>query len=456
MVNKTRISRRQFLRNTVQSGVATSCLVGTLGSLATMRALAAADGDYRALVCVFLLGGNDSFNMVVPRSTVEYNEYAKSRQNLAIAKPDLLPVYPIESSDADFGLHPSMPEIQALFENGDLSIAANVGALVTPTTRTDYINNAVPLPPNLFSHNSQRDFWHSVQAFGVQNAGWAGRMSDILQDTYSGGELPINISATGTNLWQTGAESTAFTVGEGGAANIDGFGVAKHRAAVEAMYAASAGSESHVFESAFARTMIRSITLLDVLRAALETTPAPATQFADDDLSQDLRTIAHIISARSRLGAQRQVFFVGYGGWDTHDAQHSRHVDLLRTVSVALSAFQTEMKSINCHNNVTTFTASDFGRTLTSNGDGSDHGWGGHQLVMGGAVAGRRIFGRMPPVVINGPNDSGRGRIIPSISVDQYGSALARWFGVQEAGLDAVFPNLSNFDQRDIGLFPAT
>ncbi|MCP4982756.1 MAG: DUF1501 domain-containing protein [Gammaproteobacteria bacterium] len=428
-------------------------MVGTLGSLAATRALAATGGEYRALVCVFLLGGNDSFNMVVPRSTAEYNEYAAARQNLAITQTDLLPLNPLLGDGADYGLHPSMPEIQTLFNNTDLSITANVGALVTPTTRNQYINNAVPLPPNLFSHNSQQNFWQSVQAFGAQNVGWSGRMAELLESTYPAGALPINISMTGANLLQVGETSTAYNVSAAGAPNINGFGANARRAAVEAMYAASNSNQTHLFESAFARTMSRSFSLVDTLRTALAITPAPTTLFEADGLSQNLRMVAHIIAARTSLNMQRQVFFVGYGGWDTHDSQLTRHVDLLATVSRALSAFQAEMQAINCNDNVTTFTASDFGRTLTSNGDGSDHGWGSHQLVMGGAVAGQNIIGNMPPLVIDGPEDSGRGRIIPSLSVDQYGAALARWFGVPEDQLDAIFPNLANFNERNIGLF---
>ena len=452
-MKKTNISRRRFLRNAAGGGIATSCLLGTLGSLAATSALADTTGDYRALVCVFLLGGNDSFNMVVPGSTTEYNEYAAARQNLAIAQSDLLPVNPLVSDGADYGLHPSMPEIQTLFNNGELAIAANVGALVTPTTRNDYINGAVPLPPNLFSHNSQQNFWQSVQAFGAQNVGWSGRMAEILQDTYPGGALPINISLTGANLLQVGEQSTAYNVSAAGAPNINGFGSNARRAAVEAMYAASLSPQTHLFESAFARTMSRSFSLVDDLRTALETTPAPTTLFEADGLSQNLRMVAHVIAARSALNMQRQVFFVGYGGWDTHDDQLTRHIGLLGTVSRALSAFQTEMAAIGCNDSVTTFTASDFGRTLTSNGDGSDHGWGSHQLVMGGAVAGQQINGNMPPLVIDGPEDSGRGRIIPSVSVDQYAAAMARWFGVAEGELDTIFPNLTNFNDRDIGLF---
>ncbi len=452
-MKKSDISRRRFLRNAAGTGIATSSLVGTLGSLAATRALAASSGDYRALVCIFLLGGNDSFNMVVPRSTVEYSEYATARQNMSIAQADLLPINPIISDGADYGLHPSMPEIQTLFNNGDLAIAANVGALVTPTTRNDYVNGTVPLPPNLFSHNSQQNFWQSVQAFGAQNVGWSGRMAEVLQATYNSGALPINISMSGANLLQVGEQSTAYNVSASGAPNISGFGASARRAAVEAMYAASTSAQTHLFESAFARTMSRSFSLVDALRVALDTTPAPVTLFETDGLSQNLRMVAHIIAARTPLNMQRQVFFLGFGGWDTHDDQLTSHIDLLGTLSRALAAFQTEMTAIGCNDSVTTFTASDFGRTLTSNGDGSDHGWGSHQLIMGGAVAGQQINGDMPSMVIDGPEDSGRGRIIPSVSVDQYGAAMARWFGVAEGELDAIFPNLTNFNNRDLGLF---
>ena len=452
-MKNSNISRRRFLRNAMGTGFASSSMVGTLGSLAATQSLAA-DGDYKALVCVFFLGGNDSFNMVVPSSLTEYNEYAAARQNLAIAQADLLALNPLVSDGASYGLHPSMPEVQSLFNSGQLAVSANVGALVTPTTRDDFINNSVPLPPNLFSHNSQQNFWQSVEAFGAQNVGWSGRMAEILEATYGGGSLPINISMSGANLLQVGEQSTAYSVSASGAPNIGGFGSAPRKAAIEAMFAASSSNaDTHLFESAFARTMSRSYSFVDLLGTGLDLTPAPTTVFGADGLSQNLRTVAHIIAARSQLNMQRQIFFVGYGGWDTHDDQLTRHVGLLSTVSQALSAFQTEMLAIGCNDAVTTFTASDFGRTLTSNGDGSDHGWGSHQLVMGGAVAGQQINGSMPPVVIDGPEDSGRGRIIPSTSVDQYGAAMARWFGVSESDLDSIFPNLSNFGTRDIGLF---
>ncbi|MCP5012061.1 MAG: DUF1501 domain-containing protein, partial [Aestuariibacter sp.] len=250
---------------------------------------------------VFLLGGNDSFNMVVPRSTAEYNEYAAARQNLAITQADLLPISPLLGDGADYGLHPSMPEIQTLFNNADLAILANVGALVTPTTRSQYANSTVPLPPNLFSHNSQQNFWQSVEAFGAQNVGWSGRMAEILQSTYAGGALPINISMSGANLLQVGEMSTAYNVSATGAPNISGFGTAARRATVEAMYTASSSNQTHLFESAFASTMSRSFSLVEALSDALTATPAPTTLFDADGLSQNLRMVAHIIAAQTSL-----------------------------------------------------------------------------------------------------------------------------------------------------------
>lgn len=434
------------------SGIATSCMIGTLGSLSTSAVLASPGGDYRALVCVFLLGGNDSANMVIPSSTEQYNEYAASRQSLSIPQADLLPINPLTSDGADYGLHPSMPEMQSLFNNGDASIVANVGALVQPTTKIQYVNKSVPLSPSLFSHNSQQNFWQSVQAFEDQNVGWAGRMAEVMRDTHGQGLLPMNISLSGSNLLQVGEQTTALSISSRGAPSIHGFHNDERREAVEAMYAAGVNS-SHLFESAFARTMTRSFSLVDALQLGLDLTAEPITLFDDDPLSQKLKMVSQIIAAQSHLNTPRQIFFVGSGGWDLHDQHLIKHSVLLGNVSRALSAFQTEMKAINCSDQVTTFTASEFARTLTSNGDGTDHAWGSHQFIMGGAVDGQKIKGNMPSLVLDNLDDIGRGRIIPTLSVDQYGAAMARWFGVGETDLDSIFPNLRNFDERNIGLF---
>ncbi len=407
MINELK-DRRRFLKQLIGAPLAGQAAFGTLAGLAASPVLAADNEDYRALVCVFLLGGNDSFNMIIPSSDTAYNQYALARQNLAVARSSLISITPVVRGGVDYGVHPAMPELQSLFNTGDLAVVANVGALVEPTTRNDILNNSVKLPPNLFSHNAQRELWQGMQAYEARNIGWAGRLADQFSNINTAGLLPMNVSMSGENLLQFGA----------GARSID------------------------------ADTLFSS-----KVKTALSNTTKPVTSFDDNEFANSLKAVAHTIAARSKLGMQRQIFFVGFEGWDTHDNQIEEHSRLLARLSGGLNSFNAEMRAIGCHDNVTTFTASDFGRTLTSNGAGSDHGWGGHQLIMGGAVAGQNIHGNMPAMVIDGPQDAGGGRIIPDSSVDQYGASIARWFGVPENDLDLIFPNLLNFDRRDLGLF---
>ncbi len=449
-MTKKLTNRRRFLQQLIGAPFASQAAFGTLASMAASPLLAADDEDYRALVCIFLLGGNDSFNMVIPSSTTEYNEYAQARQNLAVDKNALLGINPLVSDGADYGVHPAMPEIQSMFNAGDLAVAANVGALVEPTTPIDIDNNTVKLPPNLFSHNSQQDFWQSVEAFEAQNIGWAGRLADRFASINNGALLPMNISLSGANLLQVGESGRAFNTTANGAVSFNGSGSSNRSAALASLYQ---NDGVNLFGNAYSETMERSILFSETLDTALGNTAAPVSSFDDNKLADSLKAVAHLIAARNELAMKRQIFYVGFGGWDTHDNQNENHPGLLATLSSAMNSFNTEMQAIGCHDSVTTFTASDFGRTLTSNGDGSDHGWGSHQLIMGGAVAGQNIHGNMPTMVIDGPQDSGRGRIIPDSSVDQYGASIARWFGVAENDLDLIFPNLSNFNERDLGLF---
>ncbi len=449
MTNKLN-ERRRFIQQLLASPFASRAAFGSLASLSAGSLLAADNDDYRALVCVFLLGGNDSFNMFVPTSTNEYNEYAIARQNLAVDRDSLLGINPLNNDGASYGFHPAMPEVRNLFDSGDLAIAANVGALVEPTTREDVANKLVQLPPNLFSHNSQQNFWQSVKAAETQTIGWAGRIADRFSTINASALLPMNISLTGANLLQIGQDSRSFNTTASGAIAFAGSNRESRSAMLQSLYAKTS---DNLFQDSFSETMNRSIQFSNVLDSALANTPAPTSNFSDNRLAQNLKAVAHLIAARNELSMQRQIFFVGFGGWDTHGGQLNTHPELLASLSSALASFNTEMRSIGCHDNVTTFTASDFGRTLTSNGDGSDHGWGSHQLIMGGAIAGQQIHGNMPSLVIEGPQDVGRGRIIPDSSVDQYGATLARWFGVAENDLNLIFPNLANFEQRDLGLF---
>lgn len=453
-----RYTRRQFLKSSSAAavfaatpGLAYSQVVGGGGPFS----------DYRALVCLFMFGGNDSFNMLVPRSPAEYAAYLASRQNLAIAQEDLLPISPtMGAEDMSFGLHPAMADVKDLFDTGKAAFVANVGPLVEPTTREQYFNKSVALPPQLFSHNDQQDQWHSLKGINVSKTGWAGRMADLIRTGVTGQEMATNASLFGSNLFQSADETIAYVMGPTGPVQFQGFSsdpdgglFYEQQQAFRRILDAQYGS---IYERGFAEIQRRAIDSADRVYTALENASTfegifPLITENPTQLENQLRTVAQLIEVRDELQMKRQVFFVAYGGFDTHDDQVDLQPGLLGDVSKALGEFQAALASIGMENQVTTFTQSDFGRTLTSNGDGSDHAWGGHQLVLGGAVAGNNVFGNYPVPEIGGPEDVGGGRFIPSTSADQYAATLARWFGIDEVDLGLVAPNLSNFATRDLG-----
>lgn len=416
------------------------------------HALAAPATDYRALVCVFLFGGNDSFNMVVPRSAAEYGVYSNSRQNLAVARDVLLPIQPLTSDGAQYGLHPGMPGIRDLFEGGRAAVVANLGPLIQPTTRDQYLNRSVPLPPQLFSHNDQQDQWNTLRGRAAIQTGWAGRIADALASETLAQQIALNISLNGTTPFQAGANTLPYTIGTTGAPIYFGMSTApeerERRAAFEALLAQNWPS---IFARAFARVNRRALDTADLVNSALALAPTLATPFPASRLAQQLAMVARLIAVRDALDMSRQIFFVAAGGFDTHDNQVADQPDLLTDVSASIAAFHAATVELGVASQVTAFTQSDFGRTLTSNGDGTDHGWGGHQLVVGDGVRGRDIYGSMPRLEIGGPDDAGAGRIVPTSSVDQFAATLAKWFGVADAQLNAVAPNLPNFAQRDLG-----
>ena len=410
----TGIDRRQFLK-----------LGGAGAALAAMPGLhvAAASGsftDYRALVCVFLFGGNDSFNMLVPRSDAEYNAYAASRQNLAIPQADLLPIEPLVPDGAAYGLHPSMPEIRTLFESGRAAFVTNVGPLIEPVTKSAFLEGSAVLPPQLFSHNDQQDQWHS--------------------------------SLFGNTLFQSAAQTVGYVMGPQGPVPFEGFGDSgiflEQRRAFERIIAADYPS---IYERGFADVKRRAVEAADRVSTAIDSAPALATVFPPTQLGTQLETVARLIAVRDELAMQRQIFFVATGGFDTHDDQAELQPSLLAGVSQAMAAFHAATAELGVAGNVTAFTQSDFGRTLTSNGDGTDHAWGGIQLVVGDSVRGRELYGSYPLLEIGGPEDVGGGRMIPSVSADQYAATLARWFGIGDGDLASVAPNLGNFVERDLG-----
>lgn len=442
----TQIKRRQILGAGL-SGAALASLpitqvYGQTGSF----------GDYKALVCVFLFGGNDSFNMLVPRSAAEYNVYAASRQNLALAQADLLPVNPANPDGVSYGLHPSMSGIQGLFETGAAAFVTNVGPLLAPVSKQAYQSGAAVLPPQLFSHNNQQDQWHSLKGRSTLPTGWGGRVADLLAANVGAQQLALNVSLAGNTLFQSAADTIAYTMGAEGPAQFLGFGdsgiLLEQRLAFERLLATRYGS---IYERAFAEVQQRAIQTADVVANAIGNAPALGTVFPATQLGTQLQTVARLLAVRGELGMRRQIFFVSTGGFDSHDDQVQNQPGLLGGISDALTAFYQATLELGVAGSVTTFTQSDFGRTLTSNGDGTDHAWGGNQLVVGGAVQGRRLYGRYPLLQIGGPDDVGGGRLIPTTSSDQYAATLARWFGVSDADLDAVAPHLGNFAVRDLG-----
>jgi uncharacterized protein (DUF1501 family) len=446
------ITRRRFLKACAAGG--TLYAFGrTPGSIYAQAAGVNGFSDYKALVCVFLFGGNDSWSMVVPRSDAEYNAYAQSRQNLAIAKDQLLPVNALNGNGVSYGLHPSMQGVADLFESGRCAVVANVGPLIQPTTKAQYQAGSVALPPQLFSHNDQQDQWHSLRGKTVSKTGWAGRIADVLASQLAGQQLALNVSLSGNTLFQAGASATPYIMGASGATTFTGFGATGMAAARKASFQNVANATyGTVYERAFADVQKRAVQYADLVNEALLAAPPLTTVFpSGSSLGTQLQTVARMIAVRERLGMSRQVFFVATGGFDTHDEQLDDQPGLLGNVSASLAAFHAATVELGVASDVTAFTQSDFGRTLTSNGDGSDHAWGGVQLVTGDAVKGRTIYGNYPVLEIGGASDVGGGRFIPAVSSDQYAATLAKWFGVGDAQMPTIAPSIGNFVDTDLG-----
>ena len=443
-----RISRRDFLQAAGAGMVATSPVVG----LTQMAAPLGPFSDYRALVCVFLFGGNDSFNVLVPRSDAEYNIYSQSRQNLAIERASLLPVSPLTRDGTEYGLHPSMGAIRTLFDSARVALITNVGPLIQPTTKEQYLNGTVTLPPRLFSHNDQQDQWQSLRGREPGKTGWAGRVGDLLRQHVSDQRLATNVSLAGNQLFQAADETVAYTMGQNGPIPFQGMGDSSRQRQRNAAFQRILGAEyDTMYERAYRDIQRRAVETADRVSAALETAQPLSTAMPDSRLGRQLRTVAQLISVRGQLRMRRQIFFVSTGGFDSHDNQLQSQPPLLGDVSESVSAFYRATVELGVANSVTTFTQSDFGRTLTSNGDGTDHGWGGIQMVVGDAVRGRELYGRYPRLEIGGPDDVRRGRLIPSVSADQYAATLAKWIGIPDADMGHVAPHLHNFARRDLG-----
>jgi uncharacterized protein (DUF1501 family) len=434
-------------------------------NLAAIGEAAAFDGtDYKALVCVFLYGGNDYANTVVPYDAANYALYHQIRAGaagedqagIALARAALAPTALTTAApqtltdNLQYALAPQLAGLKGIWDAGRLAVQLNVGPLIQPTTLAQYQSpNRVqnPLPPKLFSHNDQQSVW---QANGVEGSttGWGGRIGDIAMSSNAGNSLLTCISASGNAVFVAGRDALQYQISPGGAIRINPLNNAALR---DAMTALITRQSAHVLENEYAAVTRRSIEMEGVVNGALQPITLATTFPQGNPLGNQLRIVARLIAARTALGLHRQVFFVSMGGFDNHNLLMQDHPNLLQRINDALTAFYAATVELGVADKVTTFTASDFGRTLSSNADGSDHGWGSHHFVMGGAVNGRQFYGVAPHVSIQTDDQVGQGRLLPTTSVDQFSATLARWFGCNATELTGILPNVGNFSNTNLG-----
>lgn len=450
------MNRRKFLGTASCAALGTTTLFSSILNLGMANSLAglaqpslSLGGDYKAMVCILLAGGNDSFNMLVPRNGSHYNEYATTRSNLALPQGELLPLNFMDLNGKQFGVHPSMPEVQSLFNSGKLSFVSNVGTLVEPTTMNQFQNGTTKLPLGLLSHSDQIQQWQTSIPQTRSSKGWGGRIADILHAGNTNQDISMNISLSGTNFFQIGNNTNEYAIRASANGSV-GIQVYEESNALEVLL--KGGVESilnqqyqDIFKSTFADKINTSQENNDAFRAAIDSAPIFSNPFSESALSANLELIAKTIAVRDTIGVSRQTFFITFGGWDHHDEILENQEAMLGVVSRGLSEFQNAMEELGLADCVTTFTISDFARTLTSNGNGSDHAWGGNVMVMGDSVNGGEVFGQYPSLGINGADDVGGSIMLPGVSTDEYFMELARWFGVPNGDLAYVLPNITNF-----------
>jgi uncharacterized protein (DUF1501 family) len=443
-------SRREFLKATLRS-VGALGAVGALAKFGEMNALAAGSSNYQALVCVFLGGGNDGHNTVVPITTAQqnYSQYQQTRGGLAIPQNQLLPV--MNGSDT-YGLHPSLPEIQGLYNQGKAAVLANVGMLVQPITRAQYLtNNLAIIPSMLFSHSDQSNQWQTGIPAGNGSSGWGGRITDLVQSQNSAAIFPALTATAGCELFCTGVSTFPAAVPPTGMSLLNTYpGSPSTAAGFQQLLTFDNGVQLvQAANGVMTRGNNYANTLTGLIGGVKLSTVFPAGNL----LASQLQTVATIMAVRNQLGLTRQVFFCYLDGFDTHATQMETQGPLLQQLSQAIMAFYQATIELGIDGSVTTFTASEFGRTLTPSGtDGSDHAWGNHHFIVGSGVAGAQIYGSFPLLAPGGSDDaSTRGVLIPTTAVDQYGSTLAQWFGVASSSLSTVFPNVANFSTSNLG-----
>ncbi|MGH8048838.1 MAG: DUF1501 domain-containing protein [Chthoniobacterales bacterium] len=480
------LTRRSFIRQSACATLGLTGLVNTLAQLTLTRsALAQATGftDYRAMVVLFLYGGNDSNNMLLPRMGHEaYDNYKNFRGALRILDP-VDPAYVAGQpasialgGEGNFAVHPSLGPLASLYNAGELAFIANVGTLAFPITRAQYISKSVPIPPQLFSHSDQQVEWQSSVPDKPFQTGWGGRVADLLRSRgYSGDKVSMSVTISGINSFQVANDVVQYTVSPSGSVSLTGFnnGSNPYGNAMNADGTYKTNNQGrrlkafddinhyvneNLLEEAYAGVVRRSRANEAVVSTAFTAAAASGVDLdtiftgANTSLGSQLKTIAKLIAGREAVGNQRQIFFCSVGGYDTHSDQLGAHSSLMDELAKSLQAFSNAMTALGQNDNVMLLTHSDFTRTFTPNGTdasaGSDHGWGGHHIVMGGPVNGGHVYGSFPNLKVGTDQDvdANRGRWIPTTSVDQYAAVAARWLGVDSGSLGAIFPNLHRFD----------
>jgi uncharacterized protein (DUF1501 family) len=484
------MSRRQFIRRAACAGVGTVAMTSAISQLRFMNAAVAQSNvsSYKALVCVFLQGGNDSNNMVIPTIQSQYNNYASIRTPvLAIPQSAILGVTSLNPDGNTYGLHPSCPELQTLFGEGKLAFLFNTGTLVYPITRAQYLSGAVQQPPQLFSHADQQTQWQTSIPDQPPTTGWGGRVADLLNAVQPNAPISLMVTLAGANTFEVGNIVSQYSVSTSGAVSLSLPGTPSGGASTNRLPTLmnilglpytnlQAQAYASVVEQAVNNATLLNNAISNTAAATFWTNKFPTTIAPPEggaaftsSLSPQLEMVARLIAAGSTpvkqggFGMLRQIFFVQVGGYDLHTGQtnytantpnnvlEGAHTNLLAELSQSMYAFQRAMEQLGLSNSVTSFTCSDFSRTFPSNGEGSDHGWGSHHLILGGAVNGQRTYGQFPVQTINGPNDTSTGRWIPTTAIDEYFATLATWFGVDANNLATVFPNLSRFSSSNLG-----
>lgn len=472
-------TRRQFIRQAACAALGTAALTSAIRDLRFMNAAVAQSNvqDYKALVCIFLQGGNDSNNLVIPAIQEEYDNYATIRTPvLAIPQSAILPISPLASDGHEYGLHPACPELQTLFGEGKLAVLFNTGTLVFPITRAQYQSGAMQKPPQLFSHSDQVTQWQTSVPDRPPLTGWGGRCADLMAAVQPDAPISLSVTLSGSNTFEVGNTISQYSVSTSGAIALSGVSGARLQTLTNILGLTYPNMQAQAY-AGVAKHSIDSGSLLNnaiapTAAATYWTTPFPSKitppsggNAFGSSLAPQLQMVARLIEAGNRskanggFGMRRQIFFCQVGGYDLHTNQTpgpgqttiGSHANLLAELSQSLLAFQRAMEQLGLSKSVTAFTSSDFGRTFPSNGQGTDHGWGSHHLVLGGAVKGQQTYGKFPALAVNGPDDTSTGRWIPTTAIDQYFATLASWFGVDQGNLATVFPNIGRFATPNLG-----